>query len=452
MGFREDFVWGATSTAYQLEGAAKRDGRGLSIWDEFCRREAAIYQGETGEVSCDHYGHFREDIALFKQVGLQALRFSIAWPRILPRGDGEPNAKGLAFYDQYVDTLLAAGIEPYITLFHWDYPEELYCRGGWLNPDSPKWFAEYTSLVVDRLSDRVSYWMTLNEPIGFVMNGHQNGSQAPGARLSWPQLLKLSHNILLAHGLSVQAIRAASRSKSQVGMALCGYNTIPATESPEDISAARTAMFRLPGRDLMPYSWWADPAFLGHYPEDGLRQFAAEMPDIAPGDMETICQPLDFFGFNLYFGSYFRAGQDGTPEPVPYPQGIGLSSVDWPVTPLALRWASRFLYERYKLPLLVLENGFSNLDWIAVDGKVHDPQRIDYTTRYLRELRKASDEGVDIRGYFHWGILDGFEWSLGYKVRFGLIYVDYATQQRILKDSAHWYHQVIATNGAGLGE
>lgn len=447
MPFRDDFVWGATSTAYQLEGAAKLGGRGVSVWDEFCRKGGTIHNNENGDISCDHYGHYNEDIALFKQIGLRALRFSISWPRVLPMGTGQPNHEGLAFYDRYVDTLLESGIDPYVTLFHWDYPAELYYRGGWLNPDSPKWFADYTSLIVDRLSDRVTNWITLNEPVGFVECGHYHGVHAPGDKLSWAHILRIGHNALLAHGLSVQAIRAASKRDCKVGMALCGTNAIPATESAEDIEAARSAMFCINGKSLMPYSWWADPVFLGQYPEDGLKLFGDDMPTISDTDMRTISQKLDFFGFNLYYGNIYKAGTSGNPEPVAYPQGIGLSSVDWPVTPQAMRWAPRFLFERYRIPVMVVENGFSNLDWIALDGGVHDPQRIDYCMRYLAGLKEAVEDGVDVLGYLHWAIMDSFEWSLGYKVRFGMIYVDYASQNRILKDSAHWYRKVIASNG-----
>lgn len=451
MSFPKGFVWGAAAASYQIEGAAHEDGRGLSVWDMMCRTPGKIWEGQTGDISCDHYHRWKDDVAIMKDIGLMAYRLSIAWPRILPTGTGTVNRKGLAFYDKLVDELLAANIDPWVTLFHWDYPYELYTRGGWLSPDSPDWFADYTRVVVDKLSDRVTHWMTHNEPACFIGLGLQSGDQAPGDRLGFAEVLRATHHTLLAHGKSVQVIRAHARRKPIVGMAPCGGISAPATESAADIAAARHRMFHVFAKNCWNYALWTDPAFLGRYPEEAVKAFGADMPTIKSGDMKTIRQPLDFFGMNIYNCGIVRAGKGGKPEDVPLPTGYGMTTMEWPITPQALYWGSRFMWERYQKPIVITENGMSNTDWISLDGQVHDPQRIDFLTRYLREYRRASEDGVKLLGYFQWSIMDNFEWTSGYKRRFGLVYVDYPTGRRIPKDSAHWYRQVIATNGGVLG-
>jgi beta-glucosidase len=448
--FPKDFVWGAAAAAYQVEGAARADGKAPSVWDMLCRKEDAIWGGQSGDVACDHYRRYKQDVALMKRIGLQAYRLSVSWPRVIPQGAGAVNPKGLAFYDRLVDRLLAAGVTPFVTLFHWDYPYALYCRGGWLNPDSPDWFADYAGVVVKKLSDRVRHWMTLNEPVCFIDLGMRVGRHAPGDKLGWAEVLRAAHHALLAHGKAVQAIRARSRSRCRVGFAPVANICVPATDKPADIAAARRAMFGFDRRTLWVHTWWNDPIFFGRYPADGLRVFGKDAPRVATGDMKTIRQPLDFFGVNIYSGQTVRAGRDGKPQTVPLPPGHDLTAFRWPVTPSALYWGPRFLHERYRAPIYITENGMSNTDWIARDGAVHDPQRIDFTARYLRELRRAIADGVDVRGYFHWSIMDNFEWAEGFKERFGLIYVDYPTQRRVLKDSAYWYRQLIAANGANL--
>ena len=450
MGFPEGFVWGAAAASYQIEGAAYEDGKGPSVWDMFCRKPGAIWNGQSGEVACDHYHRYREDVALMKTLGLKAYRLSISWPRVLPTGIGVANPKGLAFYDALIDELLAAGITPYVTLFHWDYPYELYCRGGWLSPDSPLWFAEYTDLIVKRLSDRVRHWMTFNEPQVFVGAGHQVGDHAPGDKLGLKEVLRVMHHVLLAHGRAVQAIRAGAKLLPQVGFAPCGTVRMPASQKPEDIEAARRAMFLAAPAQLWNFGWFSDPIFLKQYPADGVAAAGPAMPDLGPGDMELIGQPLDFLGANIYNGDYARAGVDGQPERVPFPVGHALTGYDWPVTPEALYWGPRFLWERYGKPIYITENGLANVDWVARDGQVHDPQRIDFTARYLLALQQAIHDGVKVHGYFHWSLMDNFEWAVGYRQRFGLVYVDYPTLKRTPKDSAHWYRDLIATNGASL--
>jgi beta-glucosidase len=454
LNFPKDFVWGAAAASYQVEGAAYEDGKGLSVWDMFCRKPGAVWEGQSGEIACDHYHRYQEDVALMQSLGLQAYRFSISWPRMLPQGTGAVNPKGLDFYDRLVDESLRAGITPYITLFHWDLPYELHCRGGWLNPDSSDWFAGYTKVVVEKLSDRVKHWMTFNEPQAFVGLGYQIGKHAPGDKLGLPEILRITHNILLAHGKATQTIRTYSRSASQVGYVLAlGLTQVPATDRPEDIEAARLAMFsaiRPEGHECFTNSWWTDPVVFGRYPEDGLQRFAHALPPIGNDDMQTICQPLDFLGLNIYFGRKFQAGPHGIPEMTALAAGYPQTAYHWVVLPETLYWGPKFFWERYHLPIVIAENGLSNIDWVTLDGKVHDPQRIDFLHRYLLQLRKACQNGVDVRGYFHWSLLDNFEWDSGYKERFGLIYVDYPTQKRIPKDSAYWYQQVIASNGAAL--
>lgn len=451
--FPPSFVWGAAAASYQIEGAATEDGKGLSVWDMLCRKPGAIWEGHTGNVACDHYHRYAEDVALMQQIGLQAYRFSISWPRVLPDGVGKVSPAGLGFYDRLADNLLEAGVAPYATLFHWDFPYALYCRGGWLNRDSADWFADYARVVVEALGDRVRDWMTLNEIQVFVGMGHLDGEHAPGDKLGMPEVLRVGHHAMLAHGKAVQAIRAASPGPCRVGWAPTTFPMIPVTESPEDIAAARMAMFSVAEEfAIWSNTWWLDPVFFGRYPEDGLRLFGAAAPPVQPGDMETISQPLDFCGFNIYQGSGVQAGPQGDPIPVPRPVGYPKTSFNWPVTPEALYWGPRFMYERYGLPLFITENGLANADWVSLDGVVHDPQRIDFTRRYLLALERAIADGVDMRGYFHWSLMDNFEWANGYRERFGLIFVDYPTQRRVLKDSARWYAEVIASNGAKLHE
>lgn len=451
MAFPADFLWGASTAAYQIEGAAFADGKGPSIWDTFCRKPGAVWRGQSGEVACDHYHRFEEDVALMRQFGLTAYRCSISWPRVLPAGAGAVNARGLDFYDRLVDALLAAGIAPAITLFHWDYPYELYCRGGWLSPDSPDWFADYATVVAGRLGDRVQHWMTLNEPSVFVNHGHFDGVHAPGLRLSHTDdFFRITHHVLLAHGKGVQAIRAAAPAPVQVGYAPVGAVAIPASADPADIAAAREQMFAYRDDQYWGNAWWIEPALRGVYPEAGLRRHAALMPGDVQADLKTICQPLDFFGFNNYQAETVRAGADGTPEVMAAPVGEPLTALRWSVTPDSLYWGAKFFWERYGLPLAVTENGMSGLDWPALDGRVHDPQRIDFLHRYLLAFERAGDEGAQLLGYFTWSFLDNFEWAQGYQERFGLVHVDYPTGRRTPKDSAHWYAEVIRTHGASL--
>jgi beta-glucosidase len=450
MGFRNDFVWGAATAAYQVEGAATEAGKGLSIWDRFCREPGAVQYGNHGGVACDQYHRYPADVALMKELELQAYRLSIAWPRVIPEGVGAVNRAGLDFYDRLVDELLKNGIIPYITLYHWDLPVALHRRGGWLNADSPDWFADYTRVIIERLSDRVTHWFTMNENKVFVLDGYLTGEHAPGIRAKLADALQINHHVLLAHGQAVQAIRQFAKQPCQVGLAGAVSPKVPATGSAADIEAARRATFFSETSNPYIESLWLDPAYLGDYPPELYQVFGADMPHIGPNDLKTIAQPLDLIGLNIYFGDLVKAGAAGKAVPVDFPAGYPRTAFGWPVIPEALYWGPKFFAERYHQPIVISENGLSNLDWVGVDGAVHDPQRIDFTRRYLRELKKAAEHGVDVRGYFHWSLLDNFEWAEGYQQRFGLAYVDFETQQRTIKDSGYWYRDVIRSNGANL--
>lgn len=451
-GFPEGFAWGAATASYQIEGGWNADGKGLSVWDVFSRRRGCVANGDTGDRACDHYSLWEQDLDLMREIGLKAYRFSLSWPRIIPEGAGPVCARGIGFYDRLVDGLLERGIEPWATLFHWDYPYELYLRGGWLNPESPRWFADYTAVVVDALSDRVSRWMTLNEPQCFIGLGHLTGEHAPGLRLGFDETLRVCHNVLLSHGAAVDTIRERSKLKPIIGVAPVGVVRMPETETGENIAAAARAMFSVAERNFWNHAWFGDPMVLGRYPEDGLRLFGKEMPDFPDSDLEKICRPLDFYGINLYFPeflvredgtlSHWNGGLDGASN--------RYTALGWPVRPEALYWGLRFLYERYGLPMAVTENGIANLDWADPDGRVHDPQRVDFMRGYLFAVKRAIGEGIDVRGYFAWTLMDNFEWALGYRPRFGLIHVDYPSGRRTLKDSARWYSKVIESGGSRL--
>lgn len=451
--FDKNFVWGCASSAYQIEGGWNEGGRGLSIWDTFCHTPDKIYENQTGDIACDFYHRYEEDIAIMHELGIRAYRFSLSWPRILPEGTGKVNPEGIAFYNRVIDTLLKYGIEPYITLYHWDYPQALQDRGGWVNPESVSWFAEYAAVVSDAFSDRVTKFITLNEPQCFTGISHLHGEHAPGNKLPQKDLFQMVHNVLKAHGAAVIALRGHAKRPIEVGYApTCGM-VYPRTEAPENIEACRKYLFTCPeNMDNWTWNvpWFSDPVFLGKYPEDGLKKYAEYLPEITDEDMALISQPLDFMGENIYNGIMLEADENGEPRYVDRDPGFPITGNDWPVTPECFRWGLKFLYERYQTPIYVTENGMCNRDVLSSDGKVHDPQRIDFLNRYILAMKKTMDEGADIRGYFQWTLTDNYEWSCGYRDKFGLVYVDFATQRRYLKDSAFWYAKVIATQGGCL--
>ncbi len=453
MSFPSNFTWGAAAAAYQIEGAVAVDGRAPSIWDVHSHEAGRIFENHNGDTACDHYNRWPEDVALMRNLALQAYRMSISWSRVIPQGTGKPNPKGLAFYDKLFDALLEAGITPWVTLFHWDLPNALQRRGGFQNRDMVEWFGDYAALIADKYGDRVKHFMTINEPPCVVGLGLQDGVFAPGYKLPYAECLNAAHNLLLSHGRAVQALRAGCAGPVKISLAHTARERIPATETKRDIEAARRDYFGSTIRDMWNLSWWADPIMFGKYPEDGLKAHAADLPDIKAGDMKLISQKIDFLAYNCYSGWRVRAGAKGQPEKVPNSWGIGnpRGTLPWlQVSPTALYWASRFQTERYKLPIVFSENGFCNTDFVHLDGKVHDPQRIDFLSHYLGGLKRAAAEGLPVAGYFYWSILDNFEWAEGYKDRFGLVHVDYQTQKRTPKDSYYWYREVVRRNGANL--
>ncbi len=452
MGFSENFVWGAATSAYQIEGAVKEDGKGEHIWDVYVKEPGHIYGGHNGNRACDHYHRFREDVSIMKEIGIMAYRFSIDWSRVLPEGFGPVNESGIAFYDSLIDELLKNGIDPYITLHHWELPYEIYKRGGWMNPQIVEWFGEYARLIAERFSDRVTHFFTLNEPQCFVGLGYLTGDHAPGIKAPLRDTFEMAHNALKAHGRAVQMLRQYGKQRLTVGYApTCGM-CYPETEKAEDIEAARQVLFAMNQDDqnwTWNVSWWSDPVLLGNYPEEGLKRYEPYLPRITDEDMKLIAEPIDVYGQNIYNGRCIRMGRDGMPEEVKRYEGFPKTAVSWPVTPEALYWGPKFLYERYRKPVYITENGMSCHDVVSIDGKVHDPNRTDFLARYLKELKRAAEE-IDLRGYFHWSLMDNFEWEKGYSERFGMVYVDYQTQKRMKKDSAYWYQDVIQSNGAKL--
>lgn len=440
MSFRKDFAWGAATAAYQIEGAWNEDGKSLSIWDTFCEQPGKIEDGSDGKTACDHYHHYKEDVKLMAELGLKAYRFSIAWTRVLPDGTGCINEKGLDFYSKLVDELLKYNITPYVTLYHWDLPYCLLLKGGWQNPESPLWFEEYTKAVIEKLGDRVKYFITFNEPSVFMGCGYEQGSHAPGYKLGLRDLLHVGHNIHLAHGRAVKVIRSLAPD-AEVGITLASLPAIPVTKNDEE--AAYEKHFSIK-KEFFYWSdsYWADPIVLGYYPEKLLAETKDLFPDFTDEDMKLISQKIDFIGINIYQGQY--AGDykrlPGTPH----------TEIGWDVFDTALEWGVKHFTKRYKLPVYITENGLSCHDWESLDGKVHDPNRIDFLHRYLRGLKAAAESGCDVRGYFQWSFMDNFEWAKGYNPRFGMVFCDYNTQKRIPKDSAYWYKEVIESNGETL--
>ena len=451
--FPADFVWGAATAAYQVEGATAEDGRGPCIWDMFCRKPGKVWRDQCPDRSADHYHRVKEDVAIMKRMRLQAYRFSVSWSRILPEGTGTVNAKGLAFYDRLVDELLAAGITPWLTLYHWDLPMALYHRGGFLNRDIAEWFADFTKVVARKLADRVPVWMPLNETQVFIGSGMQLGRHAPGDTLQFSDVMLAAHNTLRVHGRSVQVLRAESKRKLSIGNAQAGVNSVPASERPEDVEAARERAMGTEPETMYSNALWLDPMILGKYPETYLKGNAKHLPRLfgtstLADDLAVIGQPLDFIGLNQYDADRVRRGPNGKPEVVPWPVGHPITAIrEWAVVPETMYWMPKFLHERYKKPIYITENGIAVRDWVSLDGKCHDPTRIDFTARYLRELARGIAEGIPVRGYLHWSLLDNFEWAEGFKHRFGMVHVDYETGKRTMKDSALWYRDVIASKG-----
>lgn len=452
--FQKDFIWGAASCALQIEGSIQEDGKTFSVWDVFSMREGVIKNRDKDNVACDHYHRYKEDVQLMKQIGLQGYRFSTSWPRVLPNGTGTINKKGLDFYDKLVDELLANNIEPFLTLFHWDTPFCLHEKGGWQNPDSANWFAEYAKIMGEKLGDRVKNWMTFNEMAMHVRLGYYDGVHAPGEKLSTYECLRIIKNLLLAHGKGTSALRSVLKSDAQIGLAHCGSINFPADESSANIAATRKSMFELPDPfgypSIYSNSLYLDPVFLGKYDQNTLDYFGEDLPKISDEEMKSISQPIDFLGLNYYLGFKVEADENGNPVEAENKEDEGYTCFDWPLRPDGLHWGSKLLYERYNIPILITENGLASSDWVGLDGKVHDQGRIDFLNRYLNSLSKAGKDGVPLLGYMQWAVMDVVEWEQGFGKRFGLIYVDHKTQKRTLKDSALWYKKVITSNGENL--
>lgn len=447
--FRDDFVWGVASSAYQVEGRDPEDGCGKMIWDTFIE-EGRIPDGKDATVACDHIHRYKEDYKMMRLLGIKAYRFSVSWTRIMPQGTGSVNEKAIALYRDMILEMKKNGITPYLTMYHWELPQALQDKGGWLNEEIIQWFGEYAKVVAENFSDICEYFITLNEPQCFVGLGHLSGIQAPGLKLSYKETFQIAHNALRAHGQAVINLRKYAKQPIKVGYApTCGM-AYPVSDKKEDVEAARKALFSFHNpMDNWTWNvaWFSDPVFLGKYPEEGLEKFKEYLPEITEEDMKLISQPLDFMGQNIYNGYMIKAGADGEPDFIDRPAGFPKTAANWPVTPECLYWGAKFIYDRYQLPLFITENGMSCHDIVSVDGQVHDPNRITFLDAYLSALQKAGDEGVDVRGYFLWTFLDNFEWDKGYTERFGIVHVDFETQKRIAKDSAYWYQKVIESNG-----
>ena len=453
MDFGKNFVFGAATSAYQIEGAAHEGGKGPSIWDAFSHQRGAVKNDQNGDIACDHYHRYHEDIALLSDLGAGAYRFSISWARVIPDGDGAVNKEGLLFYHKLIDGLLERNIEPYITLFHWDLPYALHKKGGWLNRDSVEWFTRYARLIAKEFSGKVRHFITMNEPQCFIGLGYAQGKFAPGLILPPRDVFTMAHHVMLAHGSAVRAMRSSAKGDIQIGYAPTGSMHSPLTEAPRDIEAARHALFALPDDTsnwTWNVSWWSDPVLLGSYPEEGLGKYAGCLPDITKDDLKLMNQPLEFLGQIFYYVNAVRAGEDGRPEFVMRPDGYPRTGNYWPVTEDCIYWGLRFLHERYRLPLYITENGVVCPDVVSLDGRVHDPNRIDFLHRYLRSVRSAVADGVPVKGYFCWSLLDNYEWASGFDERFGLVHVNYQTQERTPKDSFFWFQKVIETNGSNL--
>jgi beta-glucosidase len=444
--FPDPFLWGAATSAYQIEGSPLADGAGPSTWHRFVHTPGRTANGETGDVACDHYQRYQADVQLMKELGLTAYRFSIAWGRVFPTGTGASNPAGIGFYDRLTDALLAAGIQPVATLYHWDLPAALDDRGGWLNPDIAHWFADYARLMYRALGDRVALWVTLNEPWVVTDGGYLHGALAPGHRSLFEAPIA-SHNLLRAHGAAVQAGRAEGGLR--IGLVVNLEPKYPASEAPADLGATQRA-------DAYMNRQYLDPVFLGCYPSEMAEIFGPAWPRLPASDFELIRQPIDFLGVNYYTRSVTRHDDSALPVrtgSVRQPQHA-YTETGWEVYPAALTRTLLWVKERYGgLPLYITENGAAFYDPPrAIAGKVDDPLRVDYLREHLRAAHCAIEQGVDLRGYFAWSLLDNFEWSLGYSKRFGLVHVDYETQERTPKASARFYADVIRTRGTVLGE
>ncbi|CAN2169351.1 BglB Beta-glucosidase/6-phospho-beta-glucosidase/beta-galactosidase [Candidatus Nanopelagicaceae bacterium] len=454
--FPKDFIWGAATSSYQIEGAAYEDGRGLSIWDTFCKTPGKVANGDTGDVANDHYHRYLEDIALMKELGLKSYRFSFAWPRMFPNGDGVREERGFAFYDRLIDALLEAGIEPLATLYHWDLPQTLQDKGGWTNRDIVKAFADYSTAVVEHFGDRVKKWTPINEPWVVSWLGYGIGIHAPGVK-DRKSAFAAAHHTVLAHVASTHAMRAV-RNDILTGPVLNQANSI--ADDPKDPVQAHALAIA----DAHQNTFWMDAFMKGSYPQILLDTYGDELASvIKPGDLESATVKNDFIGINYYFDNYIHPSKGGgnqwhsiaglfgldIDETAPGP----LTDMGWPLTPFGLKNLLVRWHKEYgnALPdLFITENGVAYDEGISEDGKCHDQRRIDYLSTHLAAVAGAIAEGSHVKGYYQWSLMDNFEWALGYEKRFGIVHVDFDTQKRTIKDSGYWYKDVIANNGAEI--
>ena len=438
--FPRNFVWGAATASYQIEGAWQADGKGESIWDRFSHTHGKVANGDTGDVACDHYHRWQDDVILLKELGIKAYRFSIAWPRILPRGRGSVNSAGLSFYDRLVDALLEADITPYITLYHWDLPQILQDEGGWPARDITQAFCELTDIVSRSLGDRIDHWTTINEPFVISMLGYYYGEHAPGHQ-DQHEALQAAHHVLLAHGQAVPIIRS-NVPDAQVGVVIDYHPITPASASQADADQMRF-------KDGSLNRWFLDALAGRGYPQDMVDDFQTDLAFVKPGDMQTIAEPVDYLGVNYYTRLIARS------ETVPEKDNLSVevrlgpaTQMGWEVYPQGLYDTLERINREYDFPVLyITENGAAYPDALDADGKINDPQRLAYIQGHLQAIYDAIQDGIPVQGYFVWSFMDNFEWAFGYTRRFGLVYVDFETQQRIPKQSAYWYRQVIEQNG-----
>ena len=442
--FPASFQWGVASSAYQIEGAVDEGGRGPSIWDTFCHSPGKTARGETGDVAADYYHRWEEDVRLLSQLGVQVYRFSVAWPRVQPTGRGKVNEQGLDFYDRLVDALVARNIVPCLTLYHWDLPQALQDAGGWPSRDTARYFADYAAIVAGRLGDRVTHWITHNEPWVAAFAGHFTGEHAPGIQ-DPVAAFQTAHHLLLSHGLATEALRATCRRKPSIGLALNLNPVHPETDSEADREAAQRF-------DGVLNRWFLDPLFRGTYPEDMVELLQAVLTPAAEEDMKVISTPIDWLGINYYSRTVARRDPDfPLIEAVEtHPAGREYSQM-WEIYPEGIYEILTRVWKDYHPPyLIVTENGIPVADEPDFDGQIRDPRRIDYLRQHLAQVHRAIADGVDVRGYYHWSPTDNFEWAHGYGKRFGLIYIDWATQQRTVKESGWWFRRVIEANGVEL--
>lgn len=435
-----EFIWGVATSSYQIEGAVNEDGRGQSIWDTFCKVPGKVANFDNGDIACDHYHRYKEDLDLMKWMGVTAYRFSVAWPRVIPDGVGRVNEMGLDFYDRLIDSLLEREIAPWLTMYHWDLPEALQLRGGWNNREVVEWFGEYGEVLTSRFGDRVKNWMTLNEPLCSAWLGHLYGDMAPGIK-DLQTALNVSHNLLMSHGLACQVIRS-NVSEANVGIVINVTPAVPATDSQEDSNAAQLA-------DGFDNRWFLDPVFGRTYPADVIDAIGAS-PEIHSGDMKLIAQDLDFLGVNFYFRQTVAADQNSKPLPIRSVnrENVKRTAMNWEVHPQAFEEILLRISKEYSpKAIYITENGSSWNDEV-INGEIIDDERIDYLVRHLDAMRSARSQGAPILGYFAWSFLDNFEWAYGYEKRFGLIYVDYKTQTRTPKKSALFYRQLLLNGTA----